>query len=145
MLKIWTGVLVLIAALAGCAVTHTPTTADMQAVRIEGTPGMSVIYLVRGNPDWSYVPSQVYIGDRLLGTTHAGTYYRIEVPAGRHRFAGFGVDGGTITLDTQANGVYFVQQRVAGTWRSPTSYTSSYTIIDEARARAAMARAARLG
>jgi hypothetical protein len=143
MLKTWTGIFALIAALAACAPMQ--PAGNPQNVRIESTPGMAVIYLMRGNPDWSYVPSQVYVGDRLIGTTHAGTYYRIELPPGRHTIRGFGVDGGTITLDTQAGGVYFVQQRVAGTWRSPTSYSSAYTIIDEARARAVMANAARLG
>ena len=97
------------------------------------------------NTDWSYIPAQVYIGDRMLGNTHAGTYYRIEVPAGRHTIRGFGVDGGTITLNTQANGIYFVQQRVAGSWRTSQSPSSAYTIIDEARARAVMAGAQRLG
>ena len=58
MLKTLTGVFVLIAALAGCAPMQT---ADPQSVRIEGTPGMSVIYLMRSNPDWSYIPTQVYI------------------------------------------------------------------------------------
>ena len=143
MLKTWTGVFVLIAALAGCAPMQ--PAGNPQSVRIEGTQGMAVIYLIRPMPDLSYVPAQVYVGDRLIGSTHAGTYYRIEVPAGRHRITGFGVDGGNITLDTQANGVYFVQQRVAGFARSPTSYTSSYQIIDEARARAVMANASRSG
>ena len=143
MLKTWTGVFVLIAALAGCAPMQ--PAGNPQSVRIEGTPGMSVIYLVRSNPDLSDLQPQVYIDDRLVGTSFAGTYYRIEVPAGRHRFSGFGVDGGTLTLTTQANGVYFVQHRVAGstlTWQSPSS---SYQIIDEARARAVMAYASRAG
>ena len=143
MLKTLTGVFVLIAALAGCAPMQ--PAADSQSVRIEGTPGMSVIYLVRSNPDLSDLQPQVYIDDRLLGSSFVGTYYRIEVPAGRHRFSGFGVDGGRLTIDTQANGVYFVQHRVAGsrlTWQSPSS---SYQIIDEARARAVMAGAQRAG
>ena len=143
MLKTLTGVFVLIAALAGCA--PMPPAADPQSVRIEGTPGMSVIYLMRSNPDWSYIPTQVYIDDKMIGTIHAGTYYRIEVPAGRHRFSNFGIDGGTLTIDTQANGIYFVQQRVAGSWRTSQSPSSAFTIIDEARARAVMAGAERAG
>lgn len=142
MLKTWFSITAIITALAGCAA---PAPQGGQSVRIEGTPGMAVIYLVRARPDWSNVNASVYIDDRLLGSTHAGTYFRIEVPAGRHRISGFGVDGGNISLDTQAGGIYFVQQRVASSARSPTSLTSSYQVIDETRARAALATAQRAG
>jgi hypothetical protein len=143
MLKNWIGILAVVALTAACA--PLPPSGNAQAVSIEGTPGMSVIYLIRATPDFSYVPAQISIDDQLLGVTHAGTYYRIEVPAGRHRIAGYGVDGGRITVDTQAGQVYFIQQRVAGNWRSPTSLSSFYTPIDEARARAAMVNAQKLG
>jgi hypothetical protein len=135
----------LLAALVVIAACAPLPTADPQAVRIEGTPGMSVIYLVRTNPDLSYVPAQIALDDRMLGVTYAGTYFRLEVPAGRHRISGFGVDGGTITIDTQADRIYFIRQTVAGSWRSPTSLSSFYSVIDEARARAAMAGASRAG
>jgi hypothetical protein len=144
MLKNLIGVMGLVAALAGCA-SMGPSAQETQAVRIEGTPGMAVIYVIRTNPDLSYVPAQIAIDDRLLGTTHAGTYYRIEVPAGRHRITGYGVDGGNITIDAQADRVYFVHQTVAGNWRSPTSLSSFYRLIDESRARAAMVGASRAG
>ena len=140
MLKTWLGILAVVALTSGCAPL---SRGDPQAVRIEGTPGMSVIYVVRTRPDVSYVPAQISINDQLVGTTYAGTYYRIEVPAGRQRIAGYGVDGGTITLDTQVDRVYFVQQTVAGHVRSPTSLSSFYQVIDETRARAAMANGER--
>lgn len=136
--------IVLLAALLLTACAPLPR-ADPQSVRIEGTPGMSVIYLVRTNPDLSYVPAQIALDERMLGVTHAGTYFRLEVPAGRHRISGFGVDGGTITFDTQPDRVYFIRQTVAGIGRSPTSLTSFYSLIDEARARSAMAGASRAG
>ena len=144
MLKTWTSLLALFALLTGCA-SMSPSARETQAVRIEGTPGMGVIYVIRTNPDLSYVPAQIALDDRLLGTTHAGTYFRVEVPPGRHRISGYGVDGGTITLDVQANRIYFVHQTVAGNWRSPTSLSSFYRLIDEQRARAAMVGASRAG
>ena len=144
MLKTWTTLLVVATLLIGCA-SMSPSPRDTQAVRIEGTPGVAVIYIVRTNPDLSYVPAQIAINDQLLGTTHAGTYFRVEVPPGRHRIRGYGVDSGTITLDAQADRVYFVHQTVAGSWRSPTSLTSFYRLIDEQRARAAMVGASRAG
>jgi hypothetical protein len=142
MFKTWVGILAALALTAACAPFQQP---DPQAVRIEGTPGMAVIYIVRTRPDISYVPAQIALDGNLLGTTHAGTYFRLEVPAGRHRISGYGVDAGDITLNTQAGQIYFIRQSVAGSWRSPTSLSSFYTVIDEARARAAMAGAEKAG
>lgn len=142
MLRIATALLVI--ALAGCA-SLSPSPQAMQAVDIQGTPGKAVIYVVRGNPDLSIVAAQIALDGEMLGTSYAGTYFRIEVPAGRHRLSGYGVDGGNISLDVQADRVYFVQQYVTGIRRSPTSLSSSYKIIDEAKARATMVGAARNG
>lgn len=144
MLRLSAAVLALGLALAGCASFY-PSPQAMQAVSIQGTPGKAVIYLVRGDPDLSIVAAQIALDGELLGTSYAGTYFRVEVPAGRHRFSGYGVDGGNITLDVQADRVYFVQQYVAGIRRSPTSLTSSYKVIDETKARATMVGASRAG
>ena len=144
MLKTWMGILAAGAFLAGCA-GFGPSPQDAQAVRIENTPGVAVIYLVRTNPDLSYVPATVTLDDRLVGTTYAGTHYRLEVPAGRHRLSGYGRDNGGITLDVQADRVYFVHQTVAGTWRSPSSLSSFFRLVDEQRGRALIARAPEAG
>lgn len=140
MSKTWIAILAVLASLAACA--PLPPAAE---VRIEGTPGVAVIYIVRTNPDLSYVPAQISFDDRMLGVTYAGTYFRVEAPAGRHRIAGYGVDGGTINVDVQADRIYFVHQTVASTMRSPTSLSSFYRLIDETRARKAMAGASRAG
>jgi len=141
MFKTWIGILAALALTAACA--PLPTYAPQDA-RIEGTPGKAVIYLVRSRPDLGPLPAQVVINDNLIGSTHPGTYYRLEVPAGRQRITGYTQDTGAITLDTQAGGVYFVQHRVSGTWRSPTPH-SFFSVINEAQARAVMARGARAG
>lgn len=144
MLKNCIGVLSVMALLAGCA-SMSPSSQELQSVHIEGAPGMAVIYVVRTNPDFSYVPAQIALDDKLLGTTYAGTYMRLVVPPGRHRITGYGVDAGAITLDTQADRIYFVHQTVAGNTRSPTSLSSFYRLIDESKARAAMVGASRAG
>ena len=136
-------VALLLAALAGCA-SLGPSPAQTQAVRIEGTPGMAVIYLVRTDPDLSYLATPVVIGDRMIGSTYAGTYYRVEVPAGRHLITGYAGDNGSLTIDVQADRVYFVQHTVSGSVRV-TSPSSFFRMIDESRARAAMVGAQRLG
>lgn len=140
MLKTWTGIIALIVLLAGCAIP----TRDLEAVRIEGTPGKAVIYLVRTNPDLSYLTAPVVVNEQMIGSTHAGTYYRLELPAGRHVIRGYASDNGTITLHLQADRIYFVQHTVAGSYRvtNPESY---FSVIDERRARAAMVGADRMG
>jgi hypothetical protein len=138
MLKTWIGSFAVIASMAGCA--GFGPSAQQQAVRIENTPGVGVIYLVRTKPDLSYVPATFTLDDRLVGTSYAGTYYRLEVPAGRHRLSGYGGDTGGITLDVQPDRVYFVQQSVAGSWRSPSSLSSFFTQVDEQRGRTLLAR-----
>lgn len=141
MSKIWIGILALAALVAGCApLSPSPG----QTVRIEGTPGMAVVYLVRTNPDLSYLTAAVMVGDRMLGATYAGTYMRIELPAGRHRLSGYAGDNGALAIDVQANQVYFVQHSVSGSWRA-TNPHSFFRVIDEARGRAAMAGAERAG
>jgi len=143
MLKIWIGIVSAIALLSGCAQMG-PSQADTQSVRIEGTAGRAVVYIVRTYPDLSYLTAPVVADDRMAGATHAGTYIRVELAPGRRVISGYAQDNGAITLDVQADRIYFVRQTVSGSWRA-TNPHSFFSIIDEARARAAMARAARIG
>ena len=143
MLKIWIGILSAIALLSGCAQMG-PSQADTQSVRIEGTAGRAVVYIVRTYPDLSYLTAPVVADDRMAGATHAGTYIRVELAPGRRVISGYAQDNGAITLDVQADRIYFVRQTVSGSWRA-TNPHSFFSIIDEARARAAMARASRIG
>src|SRR5436853_196011 len=129
MLKTWTRVFAVLLCLAACAPIPV---ADPQNVRIDGTAGMSVIYLVRSVPDHSYVGASVYLDDQWIGATRPGTFFRLEVPAGRHRFTGDGIDQGTITLDTQADRVYFVEMRAYGIGRDFPYSNSQYSVIHQA-------------
>jgi hypothetical protein len=140
MLKTWIGILAALALLTACAAADV----RQEPVRVEGTPGVAVIYLVRTSPDVSYLAAPVVLDERLVGPTYAGTYYRLEVPAGRHRFSGYAQDSGALTLEVQADRIYFVQHTVVGSWRETSPY-SFFKLIDEARGRAAMAGASRLG
>ena len=143
MSKIGLGGWVLVAFLGACA-PLAPSPHETQAVRVEGTPGMAVIYLVRPSPDLSYLPATIVLDDQLIGSTHAGTYYRLEVPPGRHRIRGYAHDTGAITVDVQADRIYFVRHSVSGSWRATNPY-SFFEMMDEARARAAMVGAVRAG
>lgn len=141
MLKKWISILTLLALTACAPLAPAP---DTQAVRIEGTPGMAVIYLVRTNPDLSYLTAPVVVGDTMVGATFAGTYIRIEVPAGRHRISGYASDSGALTVNVERDRIYFVQHTVSGSWRA-TNPHSFFRVIDEVRGRAAMVGASRAG
>jgi hypothetical protein len=126
----------------GCA-QFGPTQAERQAVRIESSPGVAVVYLIRSNPDVSYLTAPVVVNDRMVGATYAGTYMRLEVPAGRVHMSGYAGDNGSLTMDVQADRVYFVQHTVSGSWRV-TNPHSFFRVIDEARARSVLVGASRL-
>jgi hypothetical protein len=122
MLKIWLGLFAVLAMLAGCT--------SMSTGHQAGGP----------RPDLSYLTATLNLDDQMIGSTHAGTYMRLEVAPGRHRITGYGQDNGAITLDVQADRVYFVRHTVSGSWRA-TNPHSHFSVIDEAQARAAMAGA----
>ena len=127
---------IVLLALAGCQQLP-PTPADLQARRFEGVPGMSVIYIVRDIPDHNKSPATLILDDRMSITTYEGTYYRWEVPPGDHRIAGIAGDNGSITLQTQADRIYYVQQ-----WTKPFQQyaTSSFRPVEERQAHAVIAR-----
>jgi hypothetical protein len=138
MTKTWLGLIAVLALLAGC--TSIGPQAGGSVPQVVSTPGQAVIYVVRTKPDTSYLTATLTLDGEIVGSTHAGTYMRLEVAPGRHRLSGYGHDNGAITLDVQADRIYFVQHSVSGSWRA-TSPHSFFTVINEARARAAMAGA----
>jgi hypothetical protein len=138
MTKIWLSLIAILALVAGC--TSIGPQAGGPVPQVAGTQGKAVIYLVRTKPDISYLPATLTLNGEIVGSTHAGTYMRLELAPGRHRLSGYGHDIGAITLDVQADRVYFVQHSVSGSARAPSPH-SFFTVINEARARAAMAGA----
>jgi hypothetical protein len=135
--------LLLTAILAGCVAPLPLTPADVQARKMEAPPpGMGVIYLVRSYPDHNWVPASITLGDKQMITTHPGTYYRWEVPPGRHQIVGAFADNGEITVQVEAGKTYYVQQ-----WTRPwLSYAMSFfQPVSEAQARAIISRAVMVG
>ncbi len=102
--------------LAGC-VQLPPSPQDIQAKKFESVPGKAVIYIVRSKVD-SVFGGTLWLGDRAQITTYAGTYYRWEVTPGSHRIAGYAPSNASITLQTEAGKVYFVQHTVFGDLRA---------------------------
>src|SRR5687768_5126636 len=139
MFKTWIGVVLALSALAGCAPMAT-TPGYSAAPAVQGAPGKAVIYLVRTRPDTSYLTAPLTLDGQPIGATFAGTHMRLEVAPGQHRIAGYASDMGAITLNVAADRVYFVQHSVSGSWRA-TSPSSFFTVLDDARGRAALSHA----
>ncbi|MPZ47157.1 MAG: hypothetical protein GEV05_28105 [Betaproteobacteria bacterium] len=72
-----------------------------------------MIYVVRTPLD-SSEPQSLILNERGTVTTLPGTYYRWEVPPGRHHVEGFGFGGESVTLTTEPGGVYFLEHTVIG-------------------------------
>jgi hypothetical protein len=133
MSRLWTTI-ALAAVLSAC-VQLAPTPQDLQAKRFESAPGKAVIYLVRAVQDLGDVPATVWLDNQVMGATYMGSYFRWEVPAGRHLIAGYASDPGRIVLDVQADRTYFVQQMVMGGGRAPSPH-SFFHVVDERTGRA---------
>lgn len=144
MLKTWLGILASLVLFAACAPMGLSPRSPTAAPQVQGTPGKAVIYVVRSRPDLSYLTATLTLDDQLIGSTHAGTYMRLEVSPGRHRLSGFAQDNGAITLDVQSDRVYFVQHTVSGSWRA-TNPHSFFRVIDENTARGVMRGAQLVG
>jgi hypothetical protein len=98
--------------LAGC-VQMPPTPQDLQAKAFQPVPGQSVIYVVRTPLD-SSEPQTLMLNERATMTTLPGTYFRWEVPPGRHHLEGFGFGSESVTLTTEPDGIYFLEHTVIG-------------------------------
>jgi hypothetical protein len=98
--------------LAGCAPLP-PTPQDLEAKRFEPAPGKAVIYVFREYPDISREAGTLMLDDRMMGSTYPGTYFRWVVEPGRHEIRGYAGDAGQITLDVNADRIYFIQQSVS--------------------------------
>ena len=66
----------------------------------------------------------------MMGATYQGTYFRWELPPGRHRIAGYASDTGVITVDLQPGRTYFMQHVVLGGGRVTTP-NSRFWMINE--------------
>jgi len=118
----WRKAIVTLAAalVTGCAQIP-PTQQEIQAKQFETVGDMAVIYIVRGNPDLSTHGAPLGLDGMSGVTTYPGTFVRWVVAPGQHRIAGMFGDNASITLQTQAGGIYYVRQSVIG-WRSPMSF-----------------------
>ena len=108
---------ILIAALlcAGCAATPEATPgSDADAKRFESAVNAAIIYLYRPPVPGGRGASTIWVDGKLIGETLPTTYFRVAVRPGRNRITASGHDTGRLEIDTQADGVYFVEMQVLG-------------------------------
>ena len=98
--------------LGGCTQLP-PMPGDAAAKRFEPVPDRAVIYVARQVHDLNFI-APIMLDDEPIGPTYKGTYMRLVVPAGVHSITGYATDSGSIRLQTDPGGLYFVQQTALG-------------------------------
>jgi len=123
--------------LGGCAATPLASReSDADAKRFDPALRGAVIYLYR--PFIGDGVSTLWVNNRLLGESVAGTYFRVPVPSGRSVVSTSGRDNGRIVIDTVEEGVYFVEMRVFG--ESESDAMTYFRAVPEVTARQAITR-----
>ena len=129
--------LMLAVLIGGCAATPLASReSDADAKRFESAPRAAIIYLYRADVRGGF--STLWINNRLLGETVAGTYFRVPVRPGRSIISASGSDMGRIAIDTQEDGVYFVEMQVHG--ESESNSTTIFRSVPADTAKQAIAR-----
>jgi len=111
---------------------------DAQARLLHSVPEKAVIYLLRDRGDIYITDVEVGLDDQVMGKTWPNTFYRWEVPPGKHMIASFTTPPAVLTLNTEAGGVYYVWQDINfGRLREP----SRLEITDAVTARLTLTQA----
>jgi hypothetical protein len=99
--------------LAACALGHRSTPqADADARLYRAVPDKAVVYLIR---DWGYLFAaevKVTVDGKEIGETYPGSYFRWELPPGRHVIASLTDPPATLSITTAPGGIYYVWQDI---------------------------------
>jgi hypothetical protein len=107
----------LIIALGGCAsVPEATQERDAEARQFETRPGAAALYVFRNDFPGAVAleDSVLYVDDRLIGATLAGTFFRIDLPPGTHELHGYGYDRGSLKVRARDGEAQFVALNVIG-------------------------------
>ena len=111
----------MLALLAGCAATpEASLSSDADAKRFDSAPNAGIVYIYRPIGAGHGV-STIWVNGRLVGETLPQTFFRVPVRPGRTRISASAGDTGRLEIDTQVDGVYFVETQVAGESQSESS------------------------
>jgi hypothetical protein len=111
---------------------------DAQARLLRPVPEKAVIYLLRDLGDVYVTDVEVGLDDHMMGSTWPNTFFRWEVPPGKHVIVSFTTPPAVLELKTEAGGIYYVWQDINfGRLREP----SRLEIVDAITARLTMDQA----
>lgn len=96
--------------LGACAsVPHATPERDAEAKRFLTHPGTATLYVYR--PEFASAEmdeSVLYVGNRLIGATLPGTYFRVDLRPGPHLLRGYGHDLGRLQVELHSEEIAFV-------------------------------------
>ena len=111
----------LLAFIAGCASTpEASLSSEADAKRFDSAMNAAIIYIYRPIGAGQGV-STIWVDGRLVGESLPQTFFRVVARPGRNRITTSGNDQGRLDLETQREGVYFVEAQVAGITQSEAS------------------------
>jgi Protein of unknown function (DUF2846) len=97
---------------AGCAsINKAPAEANARAKEFRADPALSQVYVYRNESLGALVQMPLTVNGKLAGSTGAFTFFRFELPPGKHTLTSQG-DTSKLELATEAGQSYFVWQEV---------------------------------
>ena len=116
-------------AIGGCAQIP-PSPQEIADRKLEPVPGKAVVYIVQGASGPTLAVG-LELDDSTQITTWTGTFYRWVTNPGTHRIANTAPLNASITLELEAERIYFVEQWVTG-WRGSVTNSRLYKLDDRA-------------
>lgn len=102
----------LLLALGGCAsVNKAPAHLDTKAKQFKSNKSYSQVYVYRNEMLGAALAMSVTVDGKLAGTTAANSYFKFNLPAGKHTFKSEG-DDSPLKIKTSRGKLYFIWQEM---------------------------------
>ncbi len=85
---------------------------DAKARLLQPVPDKAVIYLIRDRGDLYTANVKLTVDGKDMGESWPGTYFRWELPPGKHTIISYTQPPAALTIDTAPGGVYHVWQDI---------------------------------
>ncbi len=98
--------------LTGCAsINKAPVEQDAAAKEFKPNPQYSQVYVYRNETLGAALSMPVTVDGKLAGTTGANSFFKFDLPAGKHTITSQG-NKSVLELSTENNKIYYVWQEV---------------------------------
>ncbi|MCW5623553.1 MAG: DUF2846 domain-containing protein [Burkholderiales bacterium] len=106
------GALCAISVLSGCGgINKAPAEADAEAKKFRSDPAAAQVYPYRNVTMGAGLPMPVTVDGKLAGNTGPNSYFKFDLPAGKHTFTLQG-DKSSLDVDTGLGKSYYIWQEV---------------------------------